>query len=224
MKPHTCSHSCWDLQSYVKVVQDFHEFSHEYRWNQVDHLIGGIESKKVPGDMKFRQVSFALIPEPQNGKADEQAYIEKFKKLLDYLNKLCEGDETEGALDVKIVSSDDTRVDPKDRVPIVRREAVDMMKRITVQLRKGKRDLYEWIDIAVDPDFDTRRSYRIVVQWLASSSSKVETQMQLIQRRCTQYGLKFVSIPELSVSPDLFLNPVSGLTVVQRETEISHTF
>lgn len=196
----------------MKVVQNFHEFSHEYRWNQVDHLIGGIESKKVAGEMKFRQVSFALIPEGQYDKAGELAYIEKFKKLLDYLNKLRDGDESEGALDVHIISSDDVRVDPKDRVPIVRREAMDMMKRITVQLRKGKRDLYEWIDIAVDPEFDTRRSYRIVVQWLAASSSKVETQMQLIQRRCTQYGLKLIGIPELSMSPDLFLNPVSDFT------------
>lgn len=201
--------SLHSLQSYVKVVQDFHEFSNEYRWNQVDHLIGGIEEKKVAGEMKFRQLMFELIPEVHADKAEEQAYIEKFQKLLDYLHKLRERDDAEEALQVQVISSDDKRVDPKDRVPVVRREAVDMMKRITVQLRKGKRDLYEWVDIAVDPTFDTRRSYRILVQWLAASSSKVETQMQLLQRRCTQYGLKLISIPELSISSNLFLNPVS---------------
>jgi len=197
------------IQSYVNVVQDFHEFSNEYRWNQVDHLIGGIEAKKVAGEMKFRQLMFALIPERHADKAAEQAYIEKFRKLLDYLNKLREGNDAEDALDVQIISSDDKRVDPKDRVPVTRREAIDVMKQITIQLRKGKRDLYEWVDIAVDPTFDTKCSWRMLVQWLTSSSSKVETQIQLLQRRCTQYGLKLVTIPELSISPNLFLNPVS---------------
>ena len=179
----------------------------------MDHLIGGIEGKKLSGEMKFRQVMFALIPARHANKTEEQAYVEKFQKLLDYLNKLRESDDSEEGLDVQIFSSDDKRVDPLTWVPLVRREAADMMKRITVQLRKGKRDLYEWVDIAVDPSFDTKRSYRIIVQWLAASSSKVETQLQLLQRRCTQYGLKLVSIPQLSITPDLFLNPVSASEV-----------
>lgn len=154
---------------------------------------------------------FALIPERHADKAEEQAYVEKFQKLLEYLNKLRETDDDEGALDIQIISSDDKRVDPKDLAPFVRREATDMMKQTTVQLRKGKRDLYEWVDIAVDPTFDTKRSYRILVQWLAASSSKVEAQMQLIQRRSSTYGLKLVPMPELSISPNLFLNPVSTL-------------
>lgn len=170
-----------------------------------------MEAQKVAGDMRFRQLQFALIPEPFADEAQEQEYIEKFQKLLEYLNRLREGGQAEGALEIQIVSSDAKRVDPKDQAPLVRREAVDMMKRITVQLRKSKRDVYEWVDIAVDPTFDTKRSYRVVVRWLAANSSKVDTQINLIQRRCTQYGLKLISIPELSVSPDLFLNPVSSL-------------
>lgn len=110
---------------------------------------------------------------------------------------------------MQIVTSDDEQVDPRKQVTSVRREAADMMKRLTVQLRKGKRDPYEWLNIAVEPTFDTRRSYRIMVQWLVASSSKVESQIQLIQRRCTQYGLKLISIPQLSISPTIFLNPVS---------------
>jgi hypothetical protein len=198
------------LQKYVKVVQQFHEFSYEYRWNQVDHLIGGIEDKKRSAEMKFRQLMFALIPERLADKTEEQNYVDKFQKLLEYLNKLRESDETEGGLDVQIVTSDDEQVDPREQVTSVRREAADMMKRLTVQLRKGKRDPYEWLDIAVEPTFDTRRSYRIMIQWLVASSSKVESQVQLIQRRCTQYGLKLISMPQLSISPNIFLNPVSA--------------
>lgn len=175
----------------------------------MDHLIGGIEGKKVKAEMKFRQVMFALIPDRHGDKSEEQAYIDRFKKLLGYLNKLREGgDNAEEGLNVQIVSGDDKRIDPRTRVPIVRREAADMMKRTTVQLRKTKRDLYEWLDIAVDPTFDTKCSYRIIVQWLVASSSKVETQVQLLQRRCAQYGLRFVTYPQVSISPNLFLNPV----------------
>jgi hypothetical protein len=153
---------------------------------------------------------FALIPEPLADKTEEQNYVDKFRKLLDYLNKLQESDETDGGLDVKIVTNDDERVDPREQVTSVRRETADMVKRLTVQLRKGKRDPYEWLDIAVEPTFDTRRSYRIMIQWLVASSSKVESQVQLIQRRCSQYGLKLISMPQLSISPNIFLNPVSA--------------
>ena len=190
-------------------MQQFQEFSNEYRWNQVDYLIGGIEEKKRSAEMKFRQLMFALIPERHADKTEELSYIDKFRKLLDYLNKLRENDDTEDGLAVQIVSSDDSRLDPKEQVSKVRREAADTMERVKVQLRKGKRDPYEWLDIAVEPKFDTRRSYRIMIHWLVASSNKVETQVQSIIRRCTQYGLKLVSIPQLSISPNLFLNPVS---------------
>jgi hypothetical protein len=198
------------LQKYVKVVQQFHELSYEYRWNQVDYLIGGIEDKKRSAEMRFRQMMFALIPECITDKAEEQTYVGKFRKLLDYLNKLSESDETEDCLNVQIITSDDEQVDPRKQVTSVRREAADMMKRVTVQLRKGKHDPYEWLDIAVEPTFDTRRSYRIMIQWLVASSNKVESQIQLIHRRCTQYGLKLISIPQISISPTIFLNTVSA--------------
>lgn len=164
--------------------------------------------------MRFRQLQFSLIPQEFSTAEEEQAYVEKFQKLLDYLNKLREGDDAESALHIDVISGDAKREDPKTRVPLTRVGAVDKMKRITVQLRKGKRDLYEWLDIAVDPTFDTKRSYRMRLEWLAASSSKVDAQIQLILRRATQYGLKLVSIPELSVAPNLFLNPVSPLLVL----------
>ena len=148
----------------MKVVQQFHEFSNEYRWNQVDYLIGGIEEKKRSGEMKFRQLMFSLIPERLADETEEESYIEKFQKLLDYLNNLREADKD--GLVVQIISSDDSRLDAKEEVKKVRYEAADTMERITVQLRKGKRDPYEWLDIAVEPTFDTRRSYRIMIQWL----------------------------------------------------------
>jgi hypothetical protein len=54
------------------------------------------------------------------------------------------------------------------------------MKRSAVQLRKGKRDPFEWVELASDAEFVTTKSYRIVYNWLAASSGKVDTQLQLL--------------------------------------------
>lgn len=43
--------------------------------------------------------------------------------------------------------------------------------------------------------------------WLAASTTKIETQVQSLQRRCTQYGLTLIAAPQLSVSRSVFLNP-----------------
>ena len=44
---------------------------------------------------------------------------------------------------------------------------------------------------------------------LVASSAKVEAQVQLLQRRCVQYGLQLTPFPQSTISRNLFLNPVS---------------
>uniref|UniRef100_A0A7R9WM87 Uncharacterized protein n=1 Tax=Craspedostauros australis TaxID=1486917 RepID=A0A7R9WM87_9STRA len=42
--------------------------------------------------------------------------------------------------------------------------------------------------------------------WLVASSAKVEAQLQMVKRRCSQYGLNLTTFPHISVSEDPFLN------------------
>ena len=50
--------------------------------------------------------------------------------------------------------------------------------------------------------------------WLVASSGKIDTQVQLLQRRCTQYGLKLVPFPQVTVSRNVYLNPFKAPAIL----------
>ena len=167
--------------------------------------------------MRFRRLMFGLMPPKFSTPDDEQDYIAKFKRLSDYLCKLR---ETDSATDeIKIISSADCQQNLFETRTVT---GIDWMRRSVVQLRKGKHDPFEWIELATDYDFSTRKSYRIVFNWLAASSGKVDTQVQLLHRRCTQYGLTLIPFPQTSISRDLLLNPVRFSVVF--ETSVPNAF
>jgi hypothetical protein len=152
---------------------------------------------------------FGLIPESFHDAAAEQEYVSKFSRLLEYLGKLREKEDANATLDIKIVSNTDDKELEGDEVLKARRGTADSMVRFTVQLRKGKRDPFEWLEIAIDSIFDTSRSYRIMFNWLVASSAKVEAQIQLLHRRCAQFGLHLISFPQTTISPNLYIHAVS---------------
>jgi len=193
-------------KGYERVTQTFKKYSDHYRWNRLDNLILDSDERAHSEGMRFRRLTFGLIPPKLNGKSEEQDYIANFKRLLEYLSRLC-GESTSG-LGVEIVTQDlDSCFDFDKSVRVARRGTTDTMKAFTVNLQKRKRDLYQWVELAVDSTFDTQRSYRLMFNWLVASYGKVDTQVQLLQRRCTQYGLRLVRFPEIAISRNLLLNP-----------------
>jgi len=56
------------------------------------------------------------------------------------------------------------------------------MVRFYVQLRKGKKDQFEYLEVSIDSTFNTMWSYRIMFNWVSR-----------IPRRCTSLRL-FVSL------------------------------
>jgi len=175
----------------------------------VDNLICGEEKPTLVEGMRSRRVMFGLIPEAFDTVAAEEEYISKFSTLLEYLGKLRDKEDSKEALDVKIVSSVDWMKSREDEVLSARRGRSSSLVTFTVQLRKGKRDPFEWLEMGIDSVFDTTRSYRIMFNWLVASSSKVEDKIQLLHRRCTQFGLNLISFPQTTVSSNLFLHAVS---------------
>lgn len=158
--------------------------------------------------MRFRRLMFGIIPDKFQNEAEEQEYVLKFRRLLEYLNKLREKDEFKPALDVKFVCKfDKTSGNENERFESTPGIAHNSMQRFYVQLRKGGRDPMEWIEIVVDSTFNTQWSYRIILNWLVASSGKVDTQVQLLQRRCVQFGLTLIPFPQITVSRNVFLNP-----------------
>ena len=177
----------------------------------MDNLICGEEKPTLEEGMRSRRVMFGLIPESFESAAAEEEYVSKFSTLLEYLGKLRDKEDSKEALDVKIVSNVDWAKPREDEVLSARRGRSNSMVTFTVQLRKGKRDPFEWLEMAIDSVFDTTRSYRIMFNWLVASSSKVEDKIQLLHRRCTQFGLNLISFPQTTVSSNLFLHAVSLL-------------
>jgi len=130
--------------------------------------------------------------------------VQKFLRLLDYLKKLVpQADSPE--MDIKVVSTSNRQEDVLVSKYI---KSADRVKRFIVQLRKGTRDKYEWLELVLDATFDTQQAFRIDVNWLVASCSKVEAQIQLLLRRCMQYGLRIVQLPNYANSSNLYLHPV----------------
>ncbi len=196
------------LQRYVQSVQTFKKYAEPYKWNKVDNIVCGEEDRQLEVGMRFRRVMFGLIPEAFKDKESEREYIVKFQRLLEYLGKLREKQVAESPLAVNIVASADKKSTLED-IYKVRRPSEDSMIKFTILLRKGKRDPFEWMEIAIGSTFDTSSSYRIMFNWLVASSGKIETQVQLLHRRCTQFGLHLISFPQTTISRDLFLHTVS---------------
>lgn len=179
-----------------------------YNWNKVDRIICGDEDRELREGMRFRRLMFGIIPDKFVDKVGEEVYIAKFRRLLEYLNKLRDKDEFGSDLRIKFVSKFDI-IDENDnsRVESAPGIAHNAMQRFYVQIRKGKRDTMEWIEVVVDSTFNTSWSYRIIFNWLVASSGKVDTQVQLLQRRCSQYGLNLIPFPQITVSRNLYLYP-----------------
>jgi hypothetical protein len=207
---------CDKTNSYVRVVQTFEKFYDPYNWNKVDRIICGDEDREMREGMRFKRIMFAVIPPRFESDDAEKSYIAKFKRLLEYLEKLREKDESGRPLNIKIVSSVDKKK-VQDTAAAEQQQGYQVlstpgiagssMVRFYVQLRKGKSSNFEWFEYAVDSTFDTTWTFRIMFHWLVASSGKVDTQVQLLQRRCTQYGLNLVQFPQQSVSRNVFLNP-----------------
>ena len=115
--------------------------------------------------MRSRRLMFALIPSSFRTKESENEYISKFQRLLDYLGKLREKEESDVDLQVEIISSETRGQDEPEGARKVSHNTSDSMIRFLVQLRKGKRDPFEWTEVAIDSVFDTARSFRISFNW-----------------------------------------------------------
>jgi len=197
---------CQESQQYSKAVQVFHKYGDPYKWNKVDRIVCGGEDRELQEDMRFKRLMFGIIPpDRMESAASEKEYTDRFDRLLEYLNKLSDSSES---LKIKIVTGADK--DKNSFSPVSSSPGIssrNSMVRFYVRLRKTKRDTMEWMEVVMDHTFDTSWSYRIMFNWLVATADRVEAQVQLLQRRCAQFGLNLVPFPEISVSKNIHLGP-----------------
>jgi hypothetical protein len=193
----TYNYNIWmpATQRYLKVSQTFQRFPEEYPWNRLDNLICGDTDKTLDDQTKYRRIAFCIIPDHFSNESGEDALLKKIHRFIEFLEKIAKKD-----LNIQVVSSGHNsrsveKIAPKD----------NQMKFI---IHNRKKDKYEWIEVAASAIFDTRKSFRIIFKWLVSSAIKVDAQVQALQRRCSQYGLQLVEVPEISVRSNVFLNPL----------------
>lgn len=204
---------CNETKSYKKVRQSFTKYADQYNWNRVDRLICGAEDREMREGMRFRRLMFGIIPPKQTDIQEEQDYVAKFKRLLDYFERLRGKGADEAELNVKFVTSESRPpFDKHGRTISVPNLGPDSMKRFYVQLRKGR--LMEWMEIAVDSTFDTSWTYRIVFSWLVASSGKVDAQVQMLQRRCTNFQLELIPLPSVTTASNVFIQPFNAPSLI----------
>lgn len=179
----------------VSVFQNFTKYTLPYKWNELDMLIGGDAVTTIIEGMRHPRISFVIIPDKFEDSQGEEAYLSKFQRLVEYFSKL-QPKESKG---INIEMHTSANASP---------QASSGDKRFVVDLRKKRDDKYEWMELVHDSNCDTRRTFRMTIQWLVAVASKIDQQAQLLSRRCSQYGLKLVSVPHFSCLKSCFMNPV----------------
>ena len=159
---------CRETNSYVRMVQEFKQFTSPYNWNKVDRIICGDEDREMREGMRFKRLMFAILPDRFNDVESENAYVDKFKKLLAYFEKLRAKEETKTPLKVKITTSQDKKEQGQGRPSVLSTPGIagNSMVRFYVPFRKGGRELFEYLEVSIDSTFNTAWSYRIIFNWV----------------------------------------------------------
>jgi len=181
-------------QDYVPVHQKFTKYSVPYKWNELDMLISGDEVTTIVEGMRNPRISFVIIPDSFTNSMGEDDYAVKFQKLVKYLNKIQSKDGSKINIEMHRTGG----ADPQGR---------SKNKRFLVDMRKKRDDKYEWMELVHDSNCDTRRTFRMTIQWLVAVASKIDDQARLLRGRCSKYKLKLVSVPGYSSLRSCFMNP-----------------
>lgn len=220
-------------KTYTTAHQNFDKYPDEYNWNRLDNLICGDTHKTlteatryVPlssrlycvliwlvtndntiSDLpRYRRLSFRVIPDPFKDSKGEQEYVQKLHRLIEFLEKLAQV-----KLRIKISSSEGNCVRDEN---LNSSRGSNSLTRFIVQVRKTKRDKYEWMEVVVNSNVDTKRAFRISFNWLVASSIKIEAHVHLLIRRCSKYNLNLVTAATASLHSDMYLHPVSVSNLV----------
>jgi len=159
-------------------------------------LISGDSGATIIEGMRHPRISFVIIPDPFKDSHEEKEYLAKFKRLVDYFVKI---QSKKDSKNIHIEMHTNNGAMP---------HASSGAERFIVDLTKKRDDKNEWMEMVHDSNCDTRRTFRITIQWLVAVASKIDNQAQLLSRRCSQYGLKLFSVPHYSCLVSCFMNPV----------------
>lgn len=181
-------------QDYVSVIQTFTKYTRPYKWNELDMVISGDEGPRSLEGMRLPRISFVIIPDSFKDVHGEKEYTSKFQRLVEYLRKIQSKGSKNISIEMRTSKGAGAQTSSGD-------------KRFIVDLRKKRDDKNEWMELIHDSTCDTQRTFRMTIQWLVAVASKIDQQAQLLHRRCSQYGLKLVSVPHFSCLTSCFKNP-----------------
>lgn len=159
----------------------------------MDSLICGDSTESLSDDTRFRRRGFRIIPDSAVDTKGDEEHVKNFKRLVEFIEK-----QAKKPLSINInvadIGQDGTNTG-------------NSMLRIFLPLRKTKRENFEWLEMCMDKEFRPRSSYHIAFHWLVASAIKVDAQIQMLQRRCLQYGLRLIPSPQMTLYSSWFLNP-----------------
>ncbi len=181
-------------ERYQEVFQTFSKFPEEYPWNRLDNMIAGnLDGHGLDDMTKCRRLAFLIVPEDFENAKDEEGFIRKAKRFIDILERLASK-----KLNIEFESSMMESGQKIER----KTETVSFI------IHSRKQGRYEWIEVTVNKVWKTTRSFRVGFKWLVAGAIKVEAQIHMMQRRCTQFGLTFILAPDYTTNSNWDMNPL----------------
>ena len=180
----------------MSVFQTFTKYTRPYKWNELDMLISGDdEVTTILEGMRYPRISFVIIPDSFKDSHEEKEYIGNFQKLVEYFGRIQSKDGLKISIEMHTMDGACPQTSSGD-------------KRFIVEKKRERDEKYEWMELVHDSNCDTRRTFRITIQWLVAVASKIDDQSRQLRRKCTTFHLKLVSVPHFSCLRSCFMNPV----------------
>lgn len=202
---HQYTYMLWlpSTKSYDRVTIKFKKFAEEYGWNNLDLLLHS-ENMVLRENHRYRRISYRVIPTDYKipGRSDEKlekTYTEKMEKLIAYLSKYLIKKDVKVTFKTRSDAYSDEENSQWYKVPIDRKKTLNL----------------EWMQICIDTAYYTDKTFGLVFGWLVASAHHIETIINLVQRRCLEYGLDFICVPQTSLNSNMYLNPFLRPEIVE---------
>lgn len=205
----------------------FHEFAlPEYNWNFVDQVLCGYYDQ-IPDTTKCRRIRYCIIPPEIQNQEQEQHYIKRFNKWVEYLQTRIFGSSKskqhssslQEPISVHIPSMFTTQDDdpvhsnpnptsgasPLKSQQNIKQSTREYKVNITSSSNSSRK---EWLILQLDSVHDTLRCFQFELRWLSCSGVNVEDFTTSFSRKCHQYNLELRRVPEFARATFLQLHPL----------------
>jgi hypothetical protein len=223
----TYAYDVWvpQVNRFQTLSQKFHRFPHpEFNWNLLDEVLLGNQDR-LSENLKAKRIRFAVVPELEATatRASEEAFFAKFDLLLQFITNYCQNKERfhvvrewvnnlegngEGGESGDGSSGGDGDKDTTQGRNASRPKVHSKAEtKLWIRPSNVSEEDPKWIYLIHDSYIKTSQIFHIGMQWVACDSWFLDDFINVLFRRCTNWGLRIAQIPEYFCTPNLAIHP-----------------